>query len=250
MIKTLSCSNLWKSFGGLKALAGLSLDFPPSGVVAIVGPNGAGKTTLFNVLTGYLPPDRGLCMLGAREISALPPYQIARLGITRTFQDLRLIFSLSALDNVLLSMRNFPGESLIGAIFGLGNILELAHQGTAQSLLESVGLGTKMNNSASALSYGQQKLLSLACCLAQRGDILLLDEPLAGVHPETIARIISIMRVVGHEQGKLLVFIEHNMSAVLDVADHVIVLDQGSVLAQGQPSEVLARPEIFDAYVR
>jgi ABC-type branched-subunit amino acid transport system ATPase component len=249
MTPVLSCRNLWKSFGGVHALAGLSLEFPASGIVAIVGPNGAGKTTLFNVITGNWRADAGRCRLGSRDITNLAPHRIARLGIARTFQELRLIFALPAVANVLLAMENPRGESLLGGLWGAGRVREEANRGEATGLLRSVGLGAATSTPAGALSYGQQKLLSLACCLGQKGGILLLDEPMAGVHPQMIAQITEAIRAIGRS-GRLVVFIEHNLGSVLDVADHVVVLDQGRMLAEGKPDVVLARPEILDAYVR
>jgi len=240
---------LTKTFDGVQALDGVSLEFPSRGITAIIGPNGAGKTTLLNVLTGFIRPDAGRCFVGARDITRLPPHRIARLGIARTFQDLRLILQVSVLDNVMLARPRQRGENLFPALFRFGVAAEEAgNHEEAMRLLRFVGLGEKVGELAGELSYGQQKLLTLACCLATEAQILLLDEPVAGVHPEMAARILDLLRQL-REDGKLITFIEHDISAVRQAADLVIVMDDGKVIAQGRPSEVLEQPEIMEAYL-
>lgn len=248
-METLHCEGIAKSFWGVEALEGLDLVLPPSGITAIIGPNGAGKTTLLNILTGFLRPDVGRCFLGRREITNLPPYRIAQLGIARTFQDLRLILQLSALENVMLARPNQRGERLLHAILRFGVPAEEGNNHEeALKLLRSVGLEEKSNVLADQLSFGQQKLLALACCLATDCRILLLDEPVSGVHPETVGNIIALMQRLRSE-GKQLVFIEHDIQAVREVADTVIVMDHGRLIAQGPPGEILDRPDIMEAYI-
>ena len=246
---TFRCDGLCKSFDGIHALADVHLQFPPSGIVAIIGPNGAGKTTLLNVLTGFLQPETGRDFLGERELTGLPPYRIAQLGVVRTFQDLRLVLQASALENVLLARPRQKGERLLSALLRFGVAGEEARNcEEALELLRFVGLAEKVGDLAGELSYGQQKLLTLACCLATEARILLLDEPVAGVHPEMIVHILSLLRKL-RDDGKLVVFIEHDISAVRQVADLVVVMDEGRVIAQGSPDEVLERPEIMEAYL-
>ena len=248
-MQTLRCENLWKSFDGVRALADVRLQFPESGIVAVIGPNGAGKTTLLNVLTGFLRPEEGRSFLGHREITRLAPHRIARLGVARTFQDLRLIRLVTVLENVLLGRPNQKGEGLLRALFRFGVAEEEArNREAAMRLLRFVGIEDTADDLAGELSYGQQKLLTLACCLATEARILLLDEPVAGIHPELIDRILDRLRQL-REQGKLIVFIEHNIAAVRQVADHIIVMDEGRIIAQGPPDEVLERSEIIEAYV-
>jgi ABC-type branched-subunit amino acid transport system ATPase component len=246
---TLRCEGLSKSFDGVRALAGVTLAFPASGIVAIIGPNGAGKTTLVNVLTGFLRADGGRYFLGERDLTRLPPHKIARLGIGRTFQDLRLINLVSVLENVMLARPNQKGERLLPALFRSGVATEEAlNREEALRWLKFVGLADAVDELAGELSYGQQKLLTLACCLATEARILLLDEPVAGVHPEMVEKILGLLREL-RQTGKLVVFIEHDIAAVREVADAVIVMDQGKVIAQGKPTEVLERAEIIEAYV-
>ncbi len=246
---TLFCEGVCKSFDGVHALSDIRLQLPFSGVTAIIGPNGAGKTTLFNVLTGFIRPDAGRVSFGEQEVTHLPPYRIVRLGIARTFQDLRLITQITVLENVLLARPNQRGETLLAAVLRVGVSAEEAkNRQEAMRLLRFVGLGEKAMELAGELSYGQQKLLTLATCLATEARIFLLDEPIAGVHPETTEKILGLLCEL-RDQGKLVVFIEHDLGAVREVADHVIVMGEGRVIAQGPPNEVLERPEILEAYV-
>ena len=246
---TLRCEGLSKFFDGVRALADVSLELPSSGIVAIIGPNGAGKTTLINMLTGFLRPEAGRAFLGGQELTRLPPHRVARLGIARTFQDLRLISLVSAQENVLLVRPNQNGEELWRALLRVGVAAEEArNREEALRWLRFVGLEEKANEAAGELSYGQQKLLTLACCLATESRVLLLDEPVAGVHPDMIAKILGLLREL-KAMKKLVVFIEHDIAAVRQVADLVIVMDDGKVIAQGAPTEVLERREILEAYV-
>jgi ABC-type branched-subunit amino acid transport system ATPase component len=248
-MQSLRCDGLQKTFDGTRALAGVSVDFPAKGVTAVIGPNGAGKTTLINVLTGFLRPDSGRCFLGGSEITRMAPYRISFLGLARTFQDLHLIQRTTVLDNVMLARPNQRGERLFFALSRFGVRAEEArNHEEAMRLLKFVGLEEKALGLAGELSYGEQKLLTLACCLATDADILLLDEPLSGVHPEMAWRILGMLRKLRDDE-KVIVFIEHDISAVRQIADLVIVMDEGKVIAQGDPQEVLKRPEIMEAYL-
>ena len=245
----LRCEDLRKSFDGTQALGGLSTVFPENGIVAVIGPNGAGKTTLLNVLTGFLRAESGKFFLGERELTRLSPHKIARLGMARTFQELRLISQVSVLENVMLARPNQKGEGLWPALLRFGVAAEeRLNRDEAMRWLRFVGLADTTGQLAGELSYGQQKLLTLACCLASEARILLLDEPVAGVHPEMIQKILGLLAEL-RAQGKLVVFIEHDIAAVKQIADEVIVMDEGKIIAQGKPTEVLGRPEIIEAYV-
>ena len=245
----LRCEGISKSFDGVRALAGVALEFPSSGIVAIIGPNGAGKTTLLHVLTGFLKPDAGRCFIGDREITHLSPHHIARLGVARTFQDLRLILQVPCLENVLLARPGQRGERLLPALLRYGVAVEEdRNRAEALRLLRFVGLEGKAYELAGELSYGQQKLLTIACCLATETRVLLLDEPVSGIHPEIVEQILGLLREL-RQAGKLVVFVEHDLAAVRQVADVVIVMDDGKVVAQGAPHEVLERPEIMEAYL-
>ncbi len=245
----LRCEGLKKSFGGVQALAGVEMEFPESGIVAVIGPNGAGKTTLLNVLTGFLRADSGRCLFDGKDLTWRAPHWIARQGIARTFQDVRLMQQVTVLDNVMMARPNQKGEGLWHALFRFGVAAEEERNGEeAMRWLRFVGLKEKGNEAAGELSYGQQKLLALACCLATGSRVLLLDEPVAGVHPEMIGEILGLLREL-KAMGKLVVFIEHDIAAVRQVADLVVVMDEGRIIAQGKPAEVLERQEIMEAYV-
>jgi ABC-type branched-subunit amino acid transport system ATPase component len=245
----LRCEGLSKSFDGVRALADVQLEFPSAGIVAIIGPNGAGKTTLLNVLTGFLRPDAGRIVFDDWELTRMAPHKIARRGIGRTFQDLRLITQVTVLENVMLARPNQKGERLLPALLRFGVAKEEGeNRKEAMRRLKFVGLEEKVNELAGELSYGQQKLLTLACCLATGARILLLDEPVAGVHPEMVSKILGLLREL-RDEGKLVVFIEHDIASVREVADLMVVMDEGKIIAQGKPAEVLQRPEIIEAYV-
>lgn len=245
----LRCERIFKSFDGVHALSDVSVRLDMPGVVGLVGPNGAGKTTLFNVLTGFMRADSGRVWFGQTEITHLPPYRIAQLGICRAFQDLRLIRRLSVLENVLVAQPNRNGESLTAAILQVGLTRdESRRRSDATRLLSQLGLESAANELAGEVSYGQQKLLTIACCLATGARVLLFDEPIAGVHPHLVNRILDFLRDLGSREH-FIVFIEHDLAAVRKIADQVVVMDEGRVIADGRPCEVLQRPEIIDAYV-
>jgi ABC-type branched-subunit amino acid transport system ATPase component len=245
----LRCQSVSKSFDGVKALSSLDITFPSKGIAAIIGPNGAGKTTMLNVMTGFLKPESGRCFLGEFDITGISPQRIVQLGVARTFQNLRLILQVSVLDNIMLAKPGQRGESFLGAISGIGVTREEStNREEAIDLLTFVGLEAMANELAGALSYGQQKLLTLACCLATGARILFLDEPVSGVHPLMIAKLLDLMRKL-RDQGKVILFIEHDISAVREVADEVIVMDHGKVRIQGPPTEILQRQEIMEAYL-
>lgn len=248
-MKTLSCDRVRKTFDGVRALDDLTLQFPARGIVGIVGPNGAGKTTLLNILSGFLRPDAGRCFLGGREISQLSPDRIVQLGVSRTFQDLRLVKQVPALENVMLAMPGQRGEKLFYALSRFGTTAEESrNREEALRLLRFVGLGTAASTLSGKLSYGQQKLLTIACCVATGAEILLLDEPFAGVDPQMIDHLIILLKRLSDEQ-RLIIFIEHNLLAVRRVAEHLIVLDEGKVIGQGPPGEVLEKQEVMEAYI-
>jgi ABC-type branched-subunit amino acid transport system ATPase component len=242
------CEHLSKTFGGVHALTDVSLEFPPSGSVAVIGPNGAGKTTLFNILTGFLRPDTGKCFLGGRDVTRLSPYRIARLGVSRTFQELRLIQQISVLDNVLLACPWQQGEHLLADLIGLGAAEATRNREKAMRLLRYVELAEKSRQAAGALSYGEQKLLTLACCLAREARVLLLDEPITGVHQAMTARMLELLRKLPYD-GRLVIFIEHNINAVRQIADLVVIMSRGKIITQGYPSVVLNSSAVTERYL-
>lgn len=245
----LKCQEIYKSYGDISVLRGVSVEFPETGAVAIIGPNGAGKTTLINIISGFLKADTGSCVLNTEEILHLPPHRIAQLGITRTFQDNRVINNISVLENLLLARSHQKHESLLFSLLQVGLITEeKRNRERGEEILHFVGLSEISNVLAKNLSFGQQKLLSLACCLATDAQIIVLDEPLSGLHPAMTDQVLTLIRRLV-EDLKLVVFIEHNLAAVRQVADDVIVMDNGKIIAHGPPNTVLDMPEIVEAYL-
>jgi len=246
----LKVENVHKAFDGVKALNDVSVDIRHREVVGMIGPNGAGKTTLFNVLTGFLAADQGTATLRGQNILRKPPHVIAETGIARTFQRLRLIRHLTVLDNILLWRRGQPGERMVNVFFRwrASAKKEAENRGAARSLLADVGLSEKTNDPADNLSYGQQKLLSLACCLASGAELLLLDEPVAGIAPEMIEHILSIIEGLP-ARGRSVMLIEHNLDAVARVCSRVVFMDSGAKVCEGTPQEVRNDPRVIEAYI-
>jgi ABC-type branched-subunit amino acid transport system permease subunit/ABC-type branched-subunit amino acid transport system ATPase component len=245
----LELSGVTKQFGGIRALSNLSLALPEGTITGLIGPNGAGKTTAFNVITGFLPPDTGTVRYRGRDITGLPPYRVARLGIARSFQDLRLFQRMTVLDNVLVARPSPLGESAARAIAGGAAVrrAEARDLDAALASLEFVELADKAGEVAENLSYAEQKLLALARLLATEADVLLLDEPTSGLAPTTVDAMLDIVRRLP-ERGKTVCIIEHNLDVIRGVSDRVAFLDGGEAIAAGSPEAIMADPRLADLY--
>ena len=243
------CSHLSKSFDGTRALVDVSVEFPQNGVTALIGPNGAGKTTLLDILSGVRRPTAGHCLFGARNITQLHPYQVARLGVARTFQDMRLITQLSVLQNVLLARPYQRGEALQWAVtrFGVAE-QEKRNQDAAIGILATVGLREVCGTRAGELSYGQQKLLTFACCIASGATAILFDEPVSGLAPNMIQQMLALIEGQKRE-GKCIIVVEHDIEAVRQISDIVMVMNAGRVIAVGHPTVVLNDPRFIETYL-
>jgi ABC-type branched-subunit amino acid transport system ATPase component len=236
----LELKNVSKSFGGVKAVDNVSIGFMPNTITGLIGPNGAGKTTLFNLISGLLRLDEGQIFYKNKRIDTLKPHQRSNLGIGRLFQDVRVFNKLTCLENILIALPNQPGEKVYETIFKQITIKKAEAENIikAEELLDFVGLIDKRDSLAENLSFGQQKLLAIARLLIMNAELLLLDEPTAGVHPQLINKILELIKNLG-KNGKTIIFIEHNINVVLEIADWLYLLDDGKVVAFGLPYEVL-----------
>lgn len=242
-----------KSFGGVQAVNVDELTVSEGKITALIGPNGAGKTSLFNVLTGFERADKGSAEVrvtdGWRQLVNRPAHQVARLGVVRTFQLTKALAKLSVLDNVRLAAPAQRGERFFAAFAPVAwRKQENAHTITAMELLDRFGLADKATDDAGTLSGGQRKLLEMARALMARPRVVMLDEPMAGVNPALTQKILTHVKAL-RADGLTVLFVEHDMDAVRDISDHVVVLAQGAIAAQGTFSEIAADPAVVDAYL-
>jgi len=237
-------------FGGVKALDGVSLQVNAGHVYGLIGPNGSGKTTLFNVITGFIRPDRGHVAFEGRSLDRLSPDAIARCGLCRTFQANVNPHQMTVMENMLLAPQGQLGERLLGALLRPFSVRaeERENRERAWQLLDLVHLGDKANDYVGELSGGQKKLLSLAQALMVKPRLVLLDEPVAGVNPRLIEDILEVIRRL-RAQGQDFLVVEHNMRVIREICDVVSVLDAGRVLAQGPAEDTLRRDDVLHAYL-
>jgi neutral amino acid transport system ATP-binding protein len=243
--------DLAKRFGGLHAVDGASLDVERGSITALIGPNGAGKTTLFNLVTGFLAPDRGSVVYDGGSIYGKPAHRIAARGLMRTFQMTKALAAMTVLENMLLGAQDQPGEHLLGlARRPVGwRRSEREARARALELLERFRLASHANAYAATLSGGQRKLLELARLLMAAPRLVLLDEPLAGVHRVLGNELLAHIHDLRAEHGTTFLFIEHDMEIVMGNADRVIVMADGRVISAGTPAEVRRDPAVIDAYL-
>jgi branched-chain amino acid transport system ATP-binding protein len=241
-----------KVFGGLVAVNDVSLDIPGHTIVSMIGPNGAGKTTLFNMLTGLYKPTSGRILLGGRDITHARPDVITKLGVARTFQNIRLFGAMTALENVIVGRHARMRTGVFGAIFRPPWVRreEREVQERARELLKFVGLrDNSFDRLAAQLPYGDQRRVEIARALASEPSLLLLDEPTAGMNPYESDALAGFMRRLRDELDLTILLIEHDMKVVMGVSERVTVLDHGITLAEGPPAEVRADPAVIEAYL-
>jgi branched-chain amino acid transport system ATP-binding protein len=246
----LSVQDVRKSFGGLVAVNGATFDVPSGSITGLIGPNGAGKTTLFNLITGFYAPDRGSIHLRGDSIDGKSPDEIARLGVGRTFQTPRIFRGMSVAANVAFAAKDQTGESAIGALVQGGTAAreEADLRERVDETLEFLELDYLADEYARGLSGGQRKLLELGRVLMLDPDLIMLDEPVAGVNPALTDNLLDRLHTL-NDEGRTLLLIEHDMDVVMNHCDHVIVMADGRRLASGAPAEVQADQRVVEAYL-
>jgi branched-chain amino acid transport system ATP-binding protein len=248
----LSATGVTKSFGGLVAVENVSFEIPRGGIVSIIGPNGAGKTTFFNMLTGLYKPTLGRLEFDGRNITGGRPDRIMALGMARTFQNIRLFATMSALENVMVGQHSRMSGGLFGSILRTPKVrkeekrvIEKAHEE-----LRYVGLRDELHEQMSVnLSYGDQRRLEIARALGSDPKLLLLDEPTAGMNPQESKSLTDFMRRLRDERGVTILLIEHDMQVVMEVSERITVLDHGTKIAEGEPREIREDRRVIEAYL-
>lgn len=249
MTPYLQATGVEVSFGGLKALNDCSFTIQQGRITCLVGPNGAGKTTIFNVITGFLRPGTGSVSFKGQALDGWKPQAIVAAGIARTFQHLRLFIDLTAVDNVLASLPGQVGEEPVAAIFRPFHVgsAQRRRREEARAILDRVGLSARANDFVRNLSYGEQKLLIIARVLATGAELLLLDEPASGLSAGALEGVMTLLRRL-QDDGKTLLVVEHNTRVVQRIADDVLFLHQGHLMAQGSPETIVNDPALAEIY--
>jgi branched-chain amino acid transport system ATP-binding protein len=258
MTALLSIKALTMRFGGLVAIDAISFDVRPAAITALIGPNGAGKTTLFNCVTGFYRPTSGLISLDCDgrtiRLARLPGHRIARLGVARTFQNIRLFAKMTVLENLLVAQH---AELMRASAFSLAGLFNLPSYRRAEARamdkarywLDRIGLLDRANDAADTLPYGQQRRLEIVRAICTGPRLLCLDEPAAGLNPRESADLAALIRAISVEQGLAVLLIEHDMSVVMEISDHIVVLDYGRKIAEGSPVAIRQNKAVIAAYL-
>lgn len=246
----LEVENVRRSFGGLLALDRVSFDVRQGQIKGLIGPNGAGKTTLFNIVSGLLAPDVGRVSFKDRAITGMKPYQIARLGISRTFQNPSLFLRMTTLENVMVGRHTRSRADFVSSSLRLpGQLREEKHiQGDARQHLEQLGLAALADRPAGSLAFGQRRMVELARALATEPELLLLDEPASGLNTREKADLNQVIRRI-RESGVTILLVEHDMALVMDLADDIVVLHNGTPIAHGPPATIQNDPNVIRVYL-
>lgn len=250
-MKLLETKNMGISFGGLKAVGDVSIEIYSNELVGLIGPNGAGKTTIFNILTGVYKPTEGMVYINGIDISKMKTSDIVKLGVSRTFQNIRLFKELSVLDNIKIAYNSDMKYSNFDALFRTKKYREIEYQKTKEALelLKILDMDDLYNYKASSLSYGQQRKLEIARALATSPKLLLLDEPAAGMNPQETKELMEMISLIRNKFNLSILLIEHDMDLVMGICERLYVLNFGNLIAKGTPLEIQNNEEVIKAYL-
>lgn len=251
MTALLETRDLSMRFGGLLAVDGVSLQIQEKTITSVIGPNGAGKTTLFNCISGFYQPTSGQVFLDSQTIQGKPSHKIARLGLVRTFQNVRLFKNMTALENMLVAQHAHIDTRLLSGLLKLASFRKSETNAVERAMhwLNLLGLGDIANQEAGNLAYGQQRRLEIARCMVTEPKLIMLDEPAAGLNPQETKELDQFIIKLRDEQGVTVLLIEHDMNLVMGISDYIYVIDQGRPLASGLPKEVRENPAVINAYL-
>jgi len=247
----LNVKDVTLSFGGLKALSDVNMLIEPGLITSIIGPNGAGKTSMLNCISGFYHPTQGEIYYKDKKLTHASPHQISSMGIARAFQNLELFSGLSVLDNLLLARHQNLNYSFLHAVlfFGKASRIEAENRGYVESIIDFMELEPYRNSLVGNLSYGVQKKVEVARALTLAPDILLLDEPMAGMNQEEKEDIVRFIIDIQKERYITVVLVEHDLGVVMDISDRIYVLDFGQLIGSGTPEEVASNPKVIEAYI-
>ncbi|WP_432352586.1 ABC transporter ATP-binding protein [Sporosarcina sp. A2] len=247
----LDVQNVGIQFGGLKAVSGFNMKINKGELVGLIGPNGAGKTTSFNLLTGVYVPTEGQILFDGKKINGLAPFKVTRLGMSRTFQNIRLFNELSVLDNVKVAYHSLANDSVASSIFRLPPYFKSEHEmeTKAMEFLKIFELDQYKDETAKNLPYGKQRRLEIARALAANPHLLLLDEPAAGMNPFETKELMDLIAFIRNQFDLTILLIEHDMNLVMGICERIYVLDHGVLLAEGVPEEIRNNPKVIEAYL-
>jgi branched-chain amino acid transport system ATP-binding protein len=247
----LTISDVTLTFGGLNALTSVDMHFEPGMISSVIGPNGAGKTSLLNCISGFYHPTSGEIHYGDRPLTFSSPHQVARIGIARAFQNLELFRGMTVLDNLLLARHRKLTYNFFQALvfFGKASRIEAQNRSTVEEVIDFMELEPYRKRTVGSLSYGIQKRIEVARALTMEPEVLLLDEPMAGMNVEEKEDMVRFIIDIQKERNTTIVLVEHDLGVVMDISDHIYVLDFGELIGYGNPEEVAQNPKVIEAYI-